>query len=189
MFACNGILFNHESPVRGETFVTRKITMGISRVALGLEKNLILGNLDAKRDWGHARDYVEAMWKMLQQKKPDDYVISTGNQYSVREFIYACAERLEIQIYSKGKGVKEKLYVKSYNASLTPGLRKGKVLVKISPNYFRPSEVESLLGDSSKAQKFLKWKNKTSFQSLVDEMVDADFKRAKSYKLLEDFNE
>ena len=169
IFACNGILFNHESPLRGETFVTRKITIGLSKIKLGLQKNLILGNLDAKRDWGHASDYAEAMWKMMQLKKPDDFVISTGKQFSVREFVNTAAKYLGINIKWVGKGNNEK------------GIDKvtGKVIIKIGKKYFRPTEVDSLLGDSSKANKILKWKPKISFNQLVKEMINNDFKEQK----------
>ena len=169
MFACNGILFNHESPMRGETFVTRKITIGLSRVKLGLQKELVLGNLNAKRDWGHAKDYVEAMWKMLQLNKPDDFVIATGKQYSVREFVDISAKHLGIKIRWIGKGINEK------------GIEKktGKTIVKVSKRYFRPTEVDNLLGDAKKAKKKLKWKPKTSFNQMVKEMVTRDFEEAK----------
>ena len=142
MYACNGILFNHESPTRGETFVTRKITRGLARIKVGLQKQLFLGNLDAKRDWGHARDYVEMQWLMLQQEKPQDFVIATGVQYSVREFINRCAKLLELDLIWQGSGVEEKAVDES-----------GKVIVAIDPRYFRPTEVETLLGDPSKAQR------------------------------------
>tara|TARA_Y100000768_G_scaffold376610_1_gene348896 strand:- start:1569 stop:2624 length:1056 start_codon:yes stop_codon:yes gene_type:complete len=168
-FACNGVLFNHESPLRGETFVTRKITIGLSKIKLGLQKNLILGNLNAKRDWGHAADYAEAMWKMMQLKKPDDFVISTGKQFSVREFVNTAAKNLGINIKWVGKGVNEK------------GIdtRTGKIIIKIGKKYFRPTEVDNLLGDSSKAKKILKWKPKITFNQLVKEMTDNDFKEQK----------
>jgi GDPmannose 4,6-dehydratase len=173
MYACNGILFNHESPVRGETFVTRKITRALARIKLGLQDCLYLGNLDAMRDWGHARDYVEMMWLMLQQDKPEDYVIATGVQYSVREFVNAAAEELGIDIYWKGKGVNEK------------GLNsKGKCIVAVDPRYFRPAEVETLLGDPTKAQKVLGWVPKTSFADLVSEMVREDLKAAERDELV-----
>jgi len=144
MFACNGILFNHESPVRGETFVTRKITRGLTRIKLGLQNNLFLGNLDAKRDWGHAKDYIEAQWLMLQQKKPEDFVIASGQQYSVREFIDEVSKNLEMKIEWRGKGLKE------------IGYFNGKDIIRIDPKYFRPTEVQTLLGDASKAKKKIK---------------------------------
>ncbi len=162
IFACNGILFNHESPVRGETFVTRKISMGLSRIKLGLQKNLYLGNLDAKRDWGHAKDYVEAQWLMLQQKKPEDFVIATGKQYSIREFINLAAKHLNMKLSWKGKNLSE------------VGSFEGRDIIKISSRYFRPTEVESLLGDPTKAKSKLKWSPKISFEQLVKEMVEKD---------------
>ena len=164
-FACNGILFNHESPVRGETFVTRKITIGLSKIKLGLQKNLILGNLDAKRDWGHAADYAEAMWKMMQLNKPDDFVIATGKQYSVREFVNIAAQNLGINIKWVGKGIKEKGIDK----------KTGKIVVKVGKKYFRPTEVDSLLGNSKKAKKILKWKPKITFNQMVKEMIENDY--------------
>jgi GDPmannose 4,6-dehydratase len=167
MYACNGILFNHESPIRGETFVTRKITRGLTRIKVGLQKQLYMGNLDAKRDWGHARDYVEMQWLMLQQDKPQDFVIATGKQYSVREFIQRCANRLEIDLTWQGSGVEEK--------AVDPN---GNVIVAVDPRYFRPTEVETLLGDSSKAQRELGWVPQTTFDQLVAEMVDCDLKAA-----------
>ena len=166
MFACNGILFNHESPRRGETFVTRKITIGLCKIKLGLEKKLVLGNLNAKRDWGHAQDFVEAQWLILQQKKPDDYVIATGEQHSVKEFINIAAKYLEMKIYWRGSGIKEK----GFNED-------GKVIVECSKKYFRPAEVETLLGNSRKARKLLKWKPKITFKKLVSEMVESDFSK------------
>ena len=163
MYACNGILFNHESPLRGETFVTRKITRGLARIKVGLQENLFMGNIDAKRDWGHARDYIEMQWLMLQQEKAQDFVIATGVQYSVREFINRCAKLLELDLTWQGSGVEEKAVDKS-----------GKVVVAIDPRYFRPTEVETLLGDPSKAQRELGWTPRTSFDQLVKEMVEAD---------------
>ena len=163
MYACNGILFNHESPLRGETFVTRKITRGLARIKVGLQENLFMGNIDAKRDWGHARDYIEMQWLMLQQEKPQDFVIATGQQYSVREFIERCAKLLELELTWQGSGVEEKALDKD-----------GKVVIAIDPRYFRPTEVETLLGDPSKAQRELGWTPRTSFDELVKEMIDAD---------------
>ncbi len=168
-FACNGILFNHESPLRGETFVTRKITIGLSKIKLGLQKNLILGNLNAKRDWGHAADYAEAMWKMMQLNKPEDFVIATGKQFSVREFVNIAAKNLGINLKWVGKGVNEKGIDK----------KTGKIIIKIEKKYFRPTEVDALLGDSSKARKILKWKPKFSFNQMVKEMVESDFNEQK----------
>ena len=172
MYACNGILFNHESPVRGETFVTRKITKGLARLKLGLQKNLYLGNLNAKRDWGHAKDFVEAQWLMLQQEKPEDFIIATGKQYSVRDFINEALKNLDMKIDWNGKGLNE------------VGSFKGKDIIKIDPRYFRPTEVETLLGDASKAKKKLNWTPKISFEQLVKEMIDKDLKLAKNYQLV-----
>ena len=172
IYACNGILFNHESPVRGETFVTRKITRALTRIKLGLQKTLYLGNLDAMRDWGHAKDYVEVQWLMLQQKTPEDFVISTGQQYSVRDFVNIAAKELGYKIIWKGKGKNEK------------GLVDGKVIIKVDKNYFRPTEVETLLGDASKAKRKLGWEPKISFIKLVSEMVSEDLKLAQSNKLM-----
>ena len=168
MFACNGILFNHESPLRGETFVTRKITRAMARIKLGLQDTLYLGNLDAKRDWGHARDYVEMMWLMLQQDKPDDYVIATGRQYSVRDFILAAAKELDIPLRFEGTGLEEKgLHAET-----------GACLVAVDPRYFRPTEVETLLGDPRKAHEKLSWKPRISFEQMVSEMVKSDMSDA-----------
>ncbi len=167
MYACNGILFNHESPLRGETFVTRKITRGLARIKVGLQKQLFLGNLDAKRDWGHARDYIEMQWLMLQQDKPQDFVIATGEQYSVREFVQRCAALLELELTWKGSGAEEQAVDKD-----------GNVVVAVDPRYFRPTEVETLLGDPSKAKRELGWVPRTSFDGLVKEMVEADLKTA-----------
>ena len=173
LFACNGILFNHESPVRGETFVTRKVTRALARIKLGLQNCLYLGNLDAKRDWGHARDYVEAQWLMLQQKTPEDFVIASGEQYSVRDFVEAAAKELGIHIQWKGKGKNEKGYD-----------GQGKCIVAIDTRYFRPAEVESLLGDPSKAREKLGWQAKTTFHELVKEMVTEDLKAAEKDELV-----
>jgi GDPmannose 4,6-dehydratase len=164
IYACNGILFNHESPVRGETFVTRKITRALARIKLGLQKTLYLGNLNAMRDWGHAKDYVEVQWLMLQQDKPSDFVIATGKQYSVRDFINLAAKNLDMKIEWKGKGEDE------------IGIYKNEEIIKIDTNYYRPTEVESLLGDASKAKKELGWEPKISFEELVKEMVEKDLK-------------
>jgi GDPmannose 4,6-dehydratase len=167
MYACNGILFNHESPMRGETFVTRKITRGLARIKLGLQSKLYLGNLDSKRDWGHARDYIEMQWMMLQQATPRDYVIATGVQYSVREFTTLAARQLGIELTWRGSGVQEKGYDEQ-----------GRQLVAVDPRYFRPAEVETLLGDATKARIELGWQPKTSFHALVEEMVVEDLKNA-----------
>lgn len=174
MYACNGILFNHESPVRGETFVTRKITRALARIKLGLQERLYLGNLDALRDWGHARDYVEMQWLMLQQEQPEDYVIATGEQHSVREFVDLAAAEVGINVRWEGAGVDEK----GYDAT------SGKCIVAVDPRYFRPAEVETLLGDPSKAKSKLGWVPKTSFQSLVSEMMQEDLKSAERDELV-----
>ncbi len=173
IYACNGILFNHESPLRGETFVTRKITRAVARIKLGLQDCLYLGNLDAKRDWGHARDYVEMQWLMLQQDQPEDFVIATGKQYSVRDFVEAAAEELGIGIRWEGEGADEK----GYDAG-------GRCIVAVDPRYFRPAEVESLLGDATKAREKLGWTPSTSFRELVAEMVREDLKSAERDELI-----
>jgi GDPmannose 4,6-dehydratase len=167
MYACNGVLFNHESPVRGETFVTRKITRGLARIKVGLQKTLFLGNLHARRDWGHARDYAEMQWLMLQQDKPEDFVIATGEQHSVREFVEVAAGKINMKITWDGEGVDERGYDE-----------KGNCVVAIDPRYFRPAEVETLLGDPSKAREKLGWKPRTNFQQLVTEMVTSDLEAA-----------
>nr|WHW29504.1 putative GDP-mannose 4,6-dehydratase [uncultured bacterium] len=178
IYACNGILFNHESPLRGETFVTRKITRAISRIALGLQDCLYLGNMSALRDWGHARDYVEMQWLMLQQDKPDDFVIATGVQYSVRQFVEFAAQELGIGLWWEGEGANEQGVVAAI-AGKDARCKPGDVVVKVDPRYFRPTEVETLLGDPSKAKEKLGWTPKTSLQELVKEMVQADFTSAK----------
>ena len=170
LYACNGILFNHESPVRGETFVTRKITRALARIKLGLQDALYMGNLDAKRDWGHARDYVEMQWLMLQQDEPDDFVIATGIQYSVRDFINAAAEELGMKIRWDGQGIEEV----GYWTTPAGGAVSEKPIVRIDPRYFRPTEVETLLGDPTKAKEKLGWTPKISFKQLVSEMVRED---------------
>ena len=202
MYACNGILFNHESPVRGETFVTRKITRALARIKLGLQECLYIGNLDAKRDWGHARDYVEAQWLMLQQDEAEDFVIASGEQYSVRDFVNAAAEELSIKIQWQGEGINEKGYWinKSTNKdddSMDGGGRAtsgtvaekgynddGKYIVSIDPKYFRPTEVENLLGDPTKAKEKLGWKTKVKFNELVKEMVAMDLEAAERDELV-----
>jgi GDPmannose 4,6-dehydratase len=176
MYACNGILFNHESPVRGETFVTRKITRALARIALGLQDCMYLGNLDARRDWGHAKDYVEMQWLMLQQEAPDDYVIATGSQYRVRDFVTAAAERLGLGLRWNGRGVDEEGIVTEASRASAP--RPGSVIVRVDPRYFRPTEVESLLGDASKARDRLGWTPKIGFRELVNDMVDYDLELA-----------
>lgn len=173
MYACNGILFNHESPVRGETFVTRKITRALARIKLGLQDCLYLGNLDARRDWGHAKDYVEMQWLMLQQEQPEDFVIATGVQYSVREFVDTAAREIGIVVTWKGEGVDEKGYDDS-----------GKCIVSVDPRYFRPTEVETLLGDPTKAQQKLGWTPKITFNELVSEMMLEDMKAAERDELV-----
>lgn len=173
MYACNGILFNHESPVRGETFVTRKITRALARIKLNLQDCLYLGNMDSLRDWGHAKDYVEMQWLMLQQDQAEDFVIATGVQYSVRQFVDAAAKELNIQIKWQGKGVEE-----------TGTDQHGKIIVKVDPRYFRPTEVETLLGDPTKAKEKLGWVPKTTFAELVAEMVREDFKSAQRDELV-----
>jgi GDPmannose 4,6-dehydratase len=173
VYACNGILFNHESPIRGETFVTRKITRALARIKLGLQDCLFLGNLDSKRDWGHAKDYVEMQWLMLQQETPDDFVIATGVQYSVRQFVDAAAREIGISVTWKGTGVDEK----GYDAQ-------GKCIVQVDPRYFRPTEVETLLGDATKAREKLGWTPRTTFAELVAEMVREDLKAAERDELV-----
>jgi GDPmannose 4,6-dehydratase len=173
LFACNGILFNHESPIRGETFVTRKITRALARIKLGLQECLYLGNLDAKRDWGHARDYVEAQWLMLQQEKPEDFVIASGEQHSVRDFVNAAAAEIGMTLSWKGKGVDEHA-VDGH----------GRTVVRIDPRYFRPAEVETLLGDPTKARQKLGWKAKVTFKELVSEMMVADMTEAERDELV-----
>jgi GDPmannose 4,6-dehydratase len=176
IYACNGILFNHESPVRGETFVTRKITMSLTRIKLGLQKTLYLGNLNSMRDWGHARDYVEAQWLMMQQKNPEDFVIATGKQYSIRDFVNLTAKELGMKIDWKGHGINE------------IGSFENKDIIKIDPRYFRPNEVENLLGDATKAKIKLGWSPKISFEQLVKEMVKEDLKLAQFDKSMRDSN-
>ena len=173
-FASNGILFNHESPLRGETFVTRKITIALSRIKLGLQKDLELGNLNAKRDWGHAQDYAEAMWKILQLKNPDDFVIATGKQYSVRDFVNISAKYLGMDIKWVGKGINEKGIDK----------KTGKIIIRIGKRYFRPTEVDTLLGDARKAKKILKWKPKITFNQMVKEMVESDYEEQKKINFI-----
>jgi GDPmannose 4,6-dehydratase len=177
MYACNGILFNHESPIRGETFVTRKITRALARIKLGLQDCLYLGNLNAKRDWGHARDYVEVQWLMLQQDKPDDFVIASGKQYAVREFVNRAATELGIHMRWQGSGVDEVGIVDGLAGDIDPPTNQpvlGQVIVKVDPRYYRPTEVESLLGDASKARNVLGWTPRVTFEELVTEMVRED---------------
>jgi GDPmannose 4,6-dehydratase len=181
LYAVNGILFNHESPRRGETFVTRKITIGLCKIALGLDKKLYLGNIYSRRDWGHAKDYAEMQWKILQQKKPKDYVIATGKEYSVKEFIEKCCKFLNIKIYWKGKGLNEAGYVKSYDPTLAPALKNSQKIIQIDKSYFRPVDVNFLKGDATKARKDLKWKPKISLDQLVNEMMSEDLKALKRF--------
>jgi GDPmannose 4,6-dehydratase len=184
IYACNGILFNHESPRRGETFVTRKITRGLANIAQGLEDCLYMGNMDALRDWGHAKDYVKMQWMMLQQDKPTDFVIATGQQYSVREFIRWTAEDLGVQLRFEGSGVDEKAVVESVTGDKAPALQPGAVVVKIDPRYFRPTEVETLLGDPSKAKQLLGWQPEITARQMCAEMVAEDLKAAQRHALL-----
>ena len=184
MYACNGILFNHESPRRGETFVTRKITRGLANIAQGLERCLYMGNLDALRDWGHAKDYVRMQWMMLQQDKADDFVIATGVQYSVRQFIQWSAEELGVILKFEGNGVEETATVTAIKGDKAPGLKVGDVVVKIDPRYFRPTEVETLLGDPSKAKGQLGWTPEITVQQMCAEMVAADLEEAQKHSLL-----
>ena len=172
MFACNGILFNHESPLRGETFVTRKITIAASKIFYGTQKTLFLGNLNAKRDWGHAKDYVEGMWKILQHVTPEDFVLSTNKNITIRDFVIIAFEKIGIEIGFKNKGLNEIGYVKKINSDAKVNI--GDELIKIDPRYFRPSEVNNLLGDYSKAKKLLNWSPKYTLESLIDEMIKHD---------------
>jgi GDPmannose 4,6-dehydratase len=174
LFACNGILFNHESPVRGETFVSRKVTRGLTRISVGLDDCLYLGNLDARRDWGHARDYVRAQWLMLQQDQPDDFVIASGEQHSVREFVERAARSLSMAIEWRGSGLQEE----------GVDARTGKVLIRVDPRYFRPTEVDTLLGDATKARNVLGWKPECTFDQLVQEMVESDLRHARRDALI-----
>ena len=184
MYACNGILFNHESPVRGETFVTRKITRALARISLGLQDTVYLGNMNSLRDWGHAKDYVEMQWLMLQQTKPDDFVIATGVQYSVRQFIEWSAQELGVTIKFEGQGVKEKGTVVAIEGDKAPGLKVGDVVVQIDPRYFRPTEVETLLGDPTKAKQKLGWVPEITVQEMCAEMVTEDLKVAQRHAFL-----
>lgn len=183
MFACNGILFNHESPLRGETFVTRKITRALARIALGLQDCIRLGNLNAKRDWGHARDYVLVQWMMLQQAEPEDFVIATGVQYSVRDFVDAATAVLGISVDWSGTGKEEIGRISSFNSEAFPALRSGQVIVRVDPDYFRPTEVETLLGDATKARTKLGWSPTITFEELVAEMVREDMSAAQRDEL------
>ena len=184
MYACNGILFNHESPRRGETFVTRKITRGLANIAQGLEQCLYMGNMDALRDWGHAKDYVRMQWMMLQQDHADDFVIATGVQYSVRDFIRWSAEELGISLRFEGKGTEEHAIIDSITGDKAPSLKVGQVIVRVDPRYFRPAEVETLLGDPAKAKANLGWVPEISVQEMCAEMVAEDLKVAQRHALL-----
>lgn len=184
MYACNGILFNHESALRGETFVTRKITRALARIALGLQDCLYLGNMDSLRDWGHARDYVEMQWMMLQQDKPEDFVIATGIQYSVRDFVNAAAAELGLTLSWQGQGLEETASIA--DAGPHRGAKPGQVIVRVDPRYFRPTEVETLLGDATKAHTKLGWKPRTTFAELVREMVQSDLDATRKYALVKE---
>ncbi len=184
IYACNGILFNHESPRRGETFVTRKITRGLANIAQGIEQCLYMGNMDALRDWGHAKDYVRMQWMMLQQDKPEDFVIASGVQYSVREFIFKSAAELGVQLQFEGQGINERAIVSSISGSDAPSLKIGDVVVKVDPNYFRPTEVESLLGDPTNAKNKLGWVPEITLDQMISEMVSYDLVQAKQHALL-----
>ena len=184
IYACNGILFNHESPRRGETFVTRKITRALANIAQGLEECLFLGNMDALRDWGHAKDYVRMQWMMLQQETPEDFVIATGKQISVREFVRMSAENAGIQLEFSGEGVKETATVTFANPDLAPAVKKGDVIVRVDPRYFRPAEVETLLGDPTKAKEKLGWVPEITVEEMCAEMVASDLDTARRHALL-----
>lgn len=184
LYACNGILFNHESPRRGETFVTRKITRALARIALGLESTLFLGNLDALRDWGHAKDYVRMQWMMLQQSQPEDFVIATGVQCAVRDFVRLSARELGISLRFEGQGQEEVAVVTQVEGSKAPALRGGETIVRVDPRYFRPTEVETLLGDPSKAKEKLGWRPEISLETLVSEMVAHDLEEARKEVVL-----
>ncbi|KAA3617060.1 MAG: GDP-mannose 4,6-dehydratase [Calditrichaeota bacterium] len=186
LYACNGILFNHESPRRGETFVTRKISRAVTKIYLGLQKKLFLGNMDAKRDWGYAPEYVEGMWRMLQQDKPEDFVLATNETNSVREFVNHAFNRLGVQLDWQGGDENEKGVVKSVIANSETSLKTGDVVAEVDPNYYRPTEVDLLIGDASKAEKELGWKPKVTFKELVEIMVDADLKLAQQEKRLKE---
>ncbi|WP_415878806.1 GDP-mannose 4,6-dehydratase [Methylomonas sp. TEB] len=186
MYACNGILFNHESPRRGETFVTRKITRGLSNIAIGLDKCLYMGNMDSLRDWGHAKDYVRMQWMMLQQDQPEDFVIATGVQYSVRQFIEMSAKELGVTIRWEGAGVEEKGYVEAITGDKAPGMAVGQNIVAIDPRYFRPAEVETLLGDPTNAKNKLGWVPQITLQEMVSEMVAYDLEQAQKHALLKE---
>lgn len=176
LFACNGILFNHESPRRGETFITRKITMGLSKIVLGLQKCLFVGNLYSKRDWGDAEEYARMQWQILQKRTPSDYIIATGKQYTVKKFIELSSNYLGIKIGWKGKGIKEVGYIKKIIKKNKKSLKEGDVIIRIDKNYFRPTEVDNLMGDITKAKRDLKWRSNTSLKDLIKKMIDSDIK-------------
>ncbi len=184
MYACNGILFNHESKRRGETFVTRKVTRGLANIAQGIEQCLYMGNIDAKRDWGHAKDYVRMQWLMLQQDKPEDFVIATGVQYSVRECIQRSAQQLGITLTFEGKAEQERAIVKSITGNKAPALKVGDVIMKIDPHYYRPAEVETLLGDPTKAKEKLGWVPEITLDQMIEEMIAHDLEKAQQHALL-----
>ena len=186
MYACNGVLFNHESPRRGETFVTRKITRGLSNIAMGLEQCLFMGNMDSLRDWGHAKDFVRMQWMMMQQEQPEDFVIATGVQYSVRQFIEMSAGELGVTLRWEGTGVEEKGIVDTIQGNNAPALKVGQTIVAIDPRYFRPAEVETLLGDPSKAKEKLGWVPQITLQEMIAEMVACDLDEAKKHALLKE---
>lgn len=186
MYACNGILFNHESERRGETFVTRKVTRGLCNIAQGLEPCLYMGNIDALRDWGHAKDYVEMQWLMLQQEKPEDFVIATGVQYSVRQFIEMSCRTLGLEIAWRGEGVNEEAAVVHNFGDSAPGVKNGDVIVKIDPRYYRPAEVETLLGDPTKAKEKLGWSPRITLEEMIEEMIKHDLDQSKRFRLLQE---
>jgi GDPmannose 4,6-dehydratase len=185
IYACNGILFNHESKRRGETFVTRKVTRGLANIAQGLETCLYMGNIDALRDWGHAKDYVRMQWLMLQQEKPEDFVIATGIQFTVREFIIRSAKELGVTLKFEGSAENEKAIVESIKGDLAPALKVGDVILRIDPNYYRPTEVDTLLGDPTKAKKKLGWEPEITLDQMIVEMVASDLDKAKQHALLQ----
>jgi GDPmannose 4,6-dehydratase len=184
MYACNGILFNHESPRRGETFVTRKITRGLANISEGLEDCLYMGNMEALRDWGHAKDYVRMQWLMLQQDKPDDFVIATGKQFSVKYFIQMSAEFIGLKLEFQGEGVNEVAIITEINGNNCPALSVGDIIIRVDPRYFRPTEVETLLGDASKAKARLGWEPEITVKEMCEEMMEADISEAKKQSIL-----
>jgi GDPmannose 4,6-dehydratase len=187
MFACNGILFNHESPRRGETFVTRKITRATARIALGLQEKIYLGNLEAKRDWGHAKDYVRMMWMILQAEQPEDWVIATGKTTTVRDFVRMAFKEVGIELEFTGEGLNEVATITSISGDNAPALKVGDVIVKVDPRYFRPAEVETLLGDPSKAKEKLGWVPQITVEQMCAEMVENDLNNAKQHAILKNY--